>query len=127
MGLSSLQKLNETASGETTVGGVEVAITNSDILTSSTIIMANLDTIVRDSFDETGAVVIPTEVEWANTYEGDTLVATGELYALIKTLNVEQFQTENATGEKVFDESKASAVNSVKCDDEFNHYSCNIK
>ena len=118
MGISSLQALNTNDNDETTVNGVEVAITNSDILTSSAIIMANIDSIVRDSLAETGTIVIPSAIEWANTYDGNTLVSTGELYALIKTLNVEQFQTENAAGEKEFDESKASAVNSITCDDE---------
>jgi hypothetical protein len=104
--VNSLQSLSM-INGNTMVDGKEAAAINSDLLTSSAIFMANIDSMVSDALATEG-VAMPANIEWTNGYnETGELVEAGELLALIRALNISQFQTGGADSH--FDFSKAQS------------------
>ena len=66
-------------------------IKNSDLITSSVIIMANIDSIFSEAVENT-SIVVPQNIIWQNTYNEGNLVKEGELLLLIKFLNIGSFQ-----------------------------------
>ena len=107
--VNSLQSLSM-INGNTTVDGKEAAAINSDLLTSSVIFMANINSMVSKALEAQG-VEMPNNIEWTNSYnELGELVEAGELLALIRALNISQFQTGGADSHFDFGKAQSSTV-----------------
>lgn len=69
-------------------------VENTDLLTSSSIVMANIERMLEKATKDT-SVVIPNGVIWNNSYKNNELAKKGELLLLVEFLNIKSFQDVN--------------------------------